>query len=198
MSHEGFGGSSGLLRFVGILRAPMARLGRRRGAGFLRVLNMLPFLPLAGRAPDYARLLWALARDPRVPNSRKALLGLAGAYIVSPIDLVPEYLPVVGAIDDVAVMVLAIDVFLEGLPKDLVNEKLADLGMSPAELEQDLAKVRRLVPKGVRQVAARVPDALDGVGDFFVSTGLDRRVRGVFARFSGSVSEPDLEMEYSA
>ena len=81
------------------------------------MLNLLPFLPLASKAPLYARLLWSLASDSRVPNSRKALLGLAGAYIVSPLDLIPEWLPIVGAIDDVAVMVLAIDVFLEGLRK---------------------------------------------------------------------------------
>src|SRR4051812_7583845 len=140
----------------------MAR-SRRRGTRILRVLNMLPFLPLAGRAPSYARLLWALATDPRVPPSRKALLGIAGAYIVSPIDLIPEAIPIVGAIDDVVVMVLAIDIFLEGLPKELVNEKLADLGMSPNELEQDLARVRRVVPKPLRQAMLHVPSALDGV-----------------------------------
>ena len=171
----------------------MARTNRRRGTGFLRVLNMLPFLPLAGRAPTYARLLWALAADPRVPASRKALLGLAGAYIVSPIDLIPEAIPIFGAMDDVAVMVIAIDVFLDGLPKELVNEKLADLGMSPSELEQDLARVRRLVPKSVRNLIARVPDAIDGVGELINDAGLDRRVRETVARFR----RPDTQ-EYNA
>jgi uncharacterized membrane protein YkvA (DUF1232 family) len=150
---------------------------------------MLPFLPLAGRAPSYARLLWALATDSRVPASRKALLGLAGAYIVSPIDLVPEAIPIIGAIDDVAVMVLAIDVFLDGLPKDLVNEKLADLGMSPNELDQDLERVRRIVPKPLRQVMLRVPDALDGVAEFISDNGLDDRVRDVMSRFRGQSQE---------
>jgi uncharacterized membrane protein YkvA (DUF1232 family) len=144
---------------------------------------------LAGRAPTYARLLWALATDDRVPPSRKALLGIAGAYIVAPFDLIPEAIPFVGAIDDVAVMVLAIDVFLEGLPKDLVNEKLADLGMSPNELEHDLARVRRLVPRPVRQAMLRVPDALDGVAEFVMDNGLDRRARDVVQRFRGSTQE---------
>jgi uncharacterized membrane protein YkvA (DUF1232 family) len=143
---------------------------------------MLPFLPLAGRAPTYARLLWALASDPRVPTSRKALLGLAGAYIVSPIDLVPEGLPVIGAIDDVAVLVVAIDVFLEGLPESLVTQKLADVGMSRAELDDDLARVRKLVPGPVRRIAARVPDALDGVADLMAQTGLDRRLKSLVGR----------------
>ena len=166
----------------------MAR-SRRRGSGFLRVLNLLPFLPLAGRAPSYARLLWALATDPRVPPSRKALLGIAGAYIVLPFDLVPDALPVIGAFDDIAVMVLAVDVFLEGLPKDLVNEKLADLGMSPNELEQDLARVRRLVPRPVRQLMLRIPEALDATAEFITDTGLDRRMREVVARFTGPAQE---------
>ena len=168
----------------------MAR-SRRRGTGFLRVLNMLPFLPLAGRAPSYARLLLALAMDPRVPASRKALLGVAGAYIISPIDLVPEFLPVIGAMDDVVVMVLAIDVFLEGLPKDLVNEKLADLGMSPNELENDLRNVRRMVPRPLRQMMLGVPAAFDGIAEFVSDTGLDQRVRNVVGRFRGSNQEYD-------
>ena len=150
---------------------------------------MLPFLPLAGRAPGYARLLWALATDPRVPPSRKALLAIAGLYIVSPIDLIPDAIPIIGALDDVAIMVLAIDVFLEGLPEDLVSEKLADLGMSPKELDHDLARVRKLVPKPLRQVMLRVPDALDGVAEFVTDTGLDRRLRETLARFRGPMQE---------
>jgi uncharacterized membrane protein YkvA (DUF1232 family) len=138
----------------------MARSQRRRGGGLLRVLNFLPFLPLAGKAPLYARLLWSLASDPRVPASRKALLGIAGAYIVSPIDLVPEWIPILGAVDDVAVMVLAIDVFLEGLPEGLVAEKLVDLGIPPSELADDLARVRRVVPRPLRTMMARVPGVL--------------------------------------
>src|SRR5687768_4965458 len=147
-------------RALRILPAPMART-KSRGGSLLRALNFIPFLPLAGRAPMYARLLWALASDPRVPTARKALLGLAGAYIISPFDLVPERIPFVGAIDDVAVMVLAIDVFLEGLPETLVNEKLVELGIAPSELQSDLARVRKLVPRPVRAMMRRVPGLVD-------------------------------------
>lgn len=155
----------------------------------LRALNLLPFLPIAGRAPLYARLLWALASDPRVPTTRKALLAIAGAYIVSPFDLVPDGIPFVGAIDDVAVMVLAIDVFLEGLPETLVNEKLVALGIPPSELENDLARVRRLVPRPVRAMTARLPEALDGIAQFVTDNGIDTRLRELAGR--GRV--PDTE-----
>jgi uncharacterized membrane protein YkvA (DUF1232 family) len=162
----------------------MAR-SKRRGAGTLRILNILPFLPLAGRAPVYARLLWSLASDPRVPTSRKALLALAAAYVASPIDLVPEEIPILGAIDDVAVVVIAIDAFLEGLPPEIVDEKLDQLGMTSTELERDLARVRRLVPKTVRQAVARVPDAIDGVSEFLSQLGLGRRVKIIESRTGG-------------
>ena len=141
------------------------------------MLNLLPFLPLAGKAPLYARLLWSLASDARVPASRKALLGLAGAYIVSPFDLVPEWLPIVGAIDDVAVMVLAIDVFLEGLPAGLVAEKLVELGIPPNELEDDLARVRRVVPRPLRAAFMRIPGALARVFERISDSGVDQKVR---------------------
>jgi uncharacterized membrane protein YkvA (DUF1232 family) len=153
----------------------MARRNKSRGSGVLRVLNLVPFLPLAGRAPMYARLLWALASDPRVPRARKALLGLAGAYIISPFDLIPERIPFVGALDDVAVMVLAIDVFLEGLPETLVNEKLVELGIPPSELESDLARVRKLVPRPVRALVGRVPGLIDRVAGRVGQAVEDRR-----------------------
>ncbi len=149
----------------------------RRGRGFTRALNLLPFLPLAGRAPMYARLLWALASDPRVPTARKALLGLAGAYILSPIDIIPDRIPYVGAFDDLVVMVLAVDVFLEGLPEGLVNEKLLQLGIPPAELEADLDNIRRFVPRPIRTLALRFPYAIDRLGAFIGEWGIDRRAR---------------------
>ncbi len=167
----------------------MARSLRQRGGGVLRALNLLPFLPLAGRAPTYARLLWALAADPRVPTSRKALLGLAGAYIVSPFDLVPERIPVLGAVDDVAVMVVAVDIFLEGLDPLIVDEKLAGLGMSRAELDSDLRRVRKMVPKPMRAVIARVPEALDGVAELMSQTGLDRRLKALVTRRQADTQE---------
>jgi uncharacterized membrane protein YkvA (DUF1232 family) len=159
----------------------MARKHRRRGGGLLRAFNLLPFLPFAGRAPLYARLLWALASDPRVPASRKALLAIAGAYIVSPFDLVPDWMPLLGAVDDVAVMMLAVDVFLEGLPEGLVAEKLVELGMPPSELEADLERVRRIVPRPLRALVARVPGALDQLAAKIAETGINDRLRELIA-----------------
>jgi uncharacterized membrane protein YkvA (DUF1232 family) len=156
----------------------MARLRRRRGPlGFLRSLNTLAYLPLASRAPTYGRLVYALLRDDRIAWSKKAVLAVAAGYVVSPIDFVPEMIPILGALDDVAVIVLALDIFLESVPRTLLNEKLAELDIDPAELEHDLEQVRRYVPKPIRRLAMRLPGAIDSIGSAVKRSGLDRRVR---------------------
>ena len=58
--------------------------------------------------PDLVRLMKGLARDPRVPRGSKWLLGFAALWVVSPIDLIPEFIPVVGPLDDVVVVALVL------------------------------------------------------------------------------------------
>jgi len=151
----------------------------RRGGGLsaLRLLNLLAFLPVAPRVPLYGRLLLTLATDPRVPASRKAVLALAAAYVASPWDLVPDALPLVGGLDDVVVVVLAVDVFLAGVPPRVLDEKLVELGVARAELDKDLESIRRAVPKPLRAAAERIPDALDGLAAVARRSGLERRLR---------------------
>src|SRR3954463_13580811 len=105
------------------MRAPMPfRLG-------FGILGLWPFVPLASRAPTYGRLLLELLRDPRVPLRSKALIAGAAAYIASPIDLIPDFIPVIGRIDEPAVLVFAFDYFLESVPQALVVEKMNELGI---------------------------------------------------------------------
>jgi uncharacterized membrane protein YkvA (DUF1232 family) len=169
----------------------MSRNKKSRRRRWLRAAKLLPFVPLAGRAPLYARLLWALVVDPRVPVGRKLLLGLAAGYVILPFDLVPERIPVLGAIDDVAVVVLAVDAFLDGLPATIVSEKLDQLGIPRSELESDLARVRRLVPRPVRDVVAWLPGAFESVGRYIAGHDLDDRL----AEMLDSVRRPHTEEE---
>jgi uncharacterized membrane protein YkvA (DUF1232 family) len=55
---------------------------------------------LAGFVPDCVILVRRLLRAPRVPRRRKALLVLAAFYLASPIDLVPDFIPIAGQLDD--------------------------------------------------------------------------------------------------
>jgi uncharacterized membrane protein YkvA (DUF1232 family) len=151
--------------------------GSRGRAGFSRALKLLAFLPVATRIPTYARLVTALVLDERMPASRKALLAGAAGYLAVGRDLVPDYVPVLGGIDDLVVVVLAVDLFLEGAPDDLLEEKLDDLGIDRAAFDRDIAQVRRLTPGPVRRTIRRVPGLLAGAGDVMRQLGLGPRMR---------------------
>jgi uncharacterized membrane protein YkvA (DUF1232 family) len=171
------GAEVGTSAAVAILRFPMARRTHGGRTRVLRTLNLLAFLPLAPRVPVYGRLLMSLVGDRRVPASRKVMLAVAAAYVVTPFDLVPDWLPVIGGLDDVLVVVLAVDAFLAGLPPRLVDEKLAELDIPRSELEADLQRVRRMVPKSVRAAAERIPDAFEGIASFIEESGIEGRLR---------------------
>lgn len=65
-------------------------------------------MPALQLLPDVVRLLRSVVADPMTPRSlRWALIG-AAAWIASPIDLLPEFLPVIGPLDDVLVAVLVL------------------------------------------------------------------------------------------
>ena len=63
---------------------------------------------LARAIPDLVALTRGLLGDPRVPVSSKVLLGGALVWLLSPIDLVPEFIPVLGPLDDVIVVGLVV------------------------------------------------------------------------------------------
>lgn len=63
---------------------------------------------LARAIPDVLALFRGLLADPRTPLGSKVVVGLAFLYLVNPIDLIPEFLPVIGAFDDVIVTALVL------------------------------------------------------------------------------------------
>jgi uncharacterized membrane protein YkvA (DUF1232 family) len=156
--------------------------GSRGRAGFSRALKLLAFLPVASRIPTYARLVTALVLDDRMPAGRKALLAGAAGYLVLGRDLIPDRVPVIGGIDDLVVVVLAVDLFLEGAPDDLLEEKLEDLGIDRAAFDRDIAQVRRLTPGPVRRTIRRVPGLIGGAGDVIKQFGLGPRMRAWITR----------------
>jgi uncharacterized membrane protein YkvA (DUF1232 family) len=77
---------------------------------------------LATLLPNLVRLFHALVRDSRVPRSSKVLLGFAMAWFVWPIDLVPEFIPVLGPLDDVVVAALVLRHVLRKAGPDVIAE----------------------------------------------------------------------------
>ncbi len=71
---------------------------------------------------DVILLLKDLATDPRVPRADKMVAGLAAAYLVSPVDIVPDWFLGLGQADDVAIVMLAFRRLLTGAGYDVIYE----------------------------------------------------------------------------
>ena len=79
------------------------------------------------------------ARDPRVPWYAKALAALVAAYALSPIDLIPDFIPVIGYLDDALIVPLGVLLAIRLIPPDV----FADNRARAAEREAD-PRMRRL------------------------------------------------------
>jgi uncharacterized membrane protein YkvA (DUF1232 family) len=77
---------------------------------------------LAGFIPDCFVLVKRLVADPRVPRRRKLVLWLVAGYLAFPIDLVPDFIPVAGQLDDAVVIALGLRALLKGSSTELLRE----------------------------------------------------------------------------
>jgi uncharacterized membrane protein YkvA (DUF1232 family) len=73
---------------------------------------------LAAFLPNCVRLVRRLRADPAVPRRAKIAVMVAGLWVVSPIDLIPEFLPVIGPLDDVVVVALALRYAARQVPRE--------------------------------------------------------------------------------
>jgi len=103
--------------------------------------------------PSYLRLLGGLLTDKRVSAVDKLLVAGAMAYIVMPVDLIPDFIPFLGEVDDVFVLVLALQRLVSNAGRSVVMahwtgsmEDLADLNLKEA-----LAAAAFFLPRGIRR-----------------------------------------------
>jgi uncharacterized membrane protein YkvA (DUF1232 family) len=150
---------------------------RNQRIGLRRLVGWAAFLPLASRAPIYGRLFWELVLDERTPATRKAMLAAALGYLVLGRDIVPDDLPIVGGLDDLVVVVVAVDLFLDGVPSDVLDEKLDLLGIDRRAFLEDVARIRRFTPGPLRRALRSIPRALAFAGDTLDNAGLGSKVR---------------------
>lgn len=69
-------------------------------------------------------LLWAMFRDPNVPLHARAILPVLAIYLAFPFDIIPDFIPVLGQLDDVLVVVAGLGLFLLLTPAGLIEEHL--------------------------------------------------------------------------
>lgn len=77
---------------------------------------------LAGFIPNCVTMLRRLRTHPAVPRRAKIALAFAAVWVVSPIDLIPEFLPVIGPLDDIVVFALAVRYAARQMPRDAILE----------------------------------------------------------------------------
>lgn len=91
------------------------------------------------RLPAYVRLSAAVAMDPKLAKKRRAAVIAAAGYLVSPVDLVPGVIPVLGQLDDIAFALAALRLALAGLDPARRAEHLAKVGLADDDLTEDLS-----------------------------------------------------------
>jgi uncharacterized membrane protein YkvA (DUF1232 family) len=111
--------------------AVLVLLARRLPPGLLR--------DLAAFLPDCVTTARRLRRDPAVPRRAKVAVGIAALWVLSPIDLIPEFLPVIGPLDDVVVVALALRYAARSVPRQTL---LAAWPGNPMLLERMLGPPR--------------------------------------------------------
>jgi len=72
--------------------------------------------------PRMVQLLYRLARDPNVPKEAKAALGFTVFYLLSPFDIIPDFIPILGYLDDLYVIALGVSLVMELAGEDKVRE----------------------------------------------------------------------------
>jgi uncharacterized membrane protein YkvA (DUF1232 family) len=113
-----------LVVIVGLPLAALALLRFNRRDGARSALGKR-VMALPWRAK--AALLWRLLKDRRVPWWARALLPALLLYLALPVDLIPDFIPVLGHLDDLLVVLLVVAVLLRAVPPEVTEEHLISL-----------------------------------------------------------------------
>ena len=119
---------------------------------------------LVVKLPTYARLVWGLVRDPRTPLGLKGMLAAALAYVVLPVDLIPDVIPILGQADDLTVLLLVLDLFIQNAPPEVRAEHSARARNGTADLDRDVARLRVLMGDRFDRIRDDLPELLDRYG----------------------------------
>ena len=106
--------------------------------------------------PNIVKLIGRLLKDPRVPRRAKITLGLAAAYVASPIDLIPEVIPVVGWADDVLIVMFAIDSLIDRAGEEVLRDHWDGPGDLLSLVRDVVGLSRNLIPKRLSNIIDRL------------------------------------------
>jgi uncharacterized membrane protein YkvA (DUF1232 family) len=101
-------------------------------------------MPVIRRMPAYVKLAWAVYREPGVGTGGRAVLGAGILYAVSPVDLVPGFIPVAGQLDDIIFALGSLRWVMGGMPPEILDQYRDKFGIGIEDLDRDLAAAKRI------------------------------------------------------
>jgi uncharacterized membrane protein YkvA (DUF1232 family) len=116
------------------------------------------------KLPTYSRVVWGIARDPRTPLGLKGMLLAALAYVVMPVDLVPDAIPLIGQADDLTILLLVLDLFIANAPHEVRVDHLERAKNGTADLDRDLMRLRAILGDRFDRIRDDLPELLDRYG----------------------------------
>ena len=125
---------------------------------FARRRRRLPRLPrsearsLLRELPNLVKLLFRLMRDARVPTADKLLFGFAMAYVLTPADLLPDFLGFLGIVDDLYLVALALGRLLARAGDEVLLEHWAGNPRSLGYLVEGVDQLGAMLPRPIRRI----------------------------------------------
>jgi len=156
-------------------------------ARYLRLARMVVTLP------TYVRVVWGIVRDPRTPIGLKGILGAALLYVAMPFDLIPDAIPVVGRADDLTVLLLVLDLFVQNAPSEVRAEHVARARNGTADLDRDLERLRGLMGHRFDRIRDNLPELLERYGRLRDPDEMKRAVASWRRRRSHPTPPKELE-----
>jgi len=111
------------MKFYEQLRKKVTKFSEGKGGKKGGVLAEYLFL-----LPDLFILVCRLAVDDRVPNKKKVIAGAILTYLVLPFDIIPDFIPVIGHIDDLVLAVLGLNMILNDIDKQILLDNWSGTG----------------------------------------------------------------------
>ncbi len=89
-----------------------------------------------------------------MPTQQKLVLGAIAGYLVFPIDIIPDFIPVLGQLDDLGVLIFGLDFFIRNAPREVVEEHMSRIARNDDELKHDLERAQGVLSGRANELRA--------------------------------------------
>ena len=101
--------------------------------------------------PDFFILVCRLAVDKRVPSKQKLMVGGVIAYLIMPLDIIPDFIPVIGHVDDLVLVVMGLNLILNEIDPKVLSDNWSGEGDVLEQMQKITATAERFLDKNILQ-----------------------------------------------